>query len=76
MKVKNPRREKVINVLELMAVLILLSDFGQVNFYKDNLIHNSELVEHKINLLLILFDLRSTNKMNVVEIMIMARNVF
>jgi hypothetical protein len=32
LKVKNPSGTKVINVLELIAVLILLSDFGQPNF--------------------------------------------
>jgi hypothetical protein len=76
LKVKNPSGIKVINVLELMSVLILLSDFGQPNFQKDNLLHNSELIEHKMNLLLILFDLRGSGKMNVIEIMIMARTVF
>jgi hypothetical protein len=32
LKVKNPSGSKVINVLELITVLILLSDFGQPNF--------------------------------------------
>jgi hypothetical protein len=37
--------------------------------------HNAELIEHKINLLLILFDLRDEAKVNVVEVMLMARTV-
>ena len=72
-KVKNQQDEKVINVLEIVSVLILLSQFGQYN--ENDLMFNSELVEHKINLLLVLFDLRESNKMNVVEIMVMARTV-
>jgi hypothetical protein len=37
--------------------------------------HNAELIEHKINLMLILFDLRDSAQINVVEVMIMARTV-
>jgi hypothetical protein len=63
----------VLNVLEIIAVLVLLADFGQAN--EKDLLHNAELIEHKINLMLVLFDLRNTSKVNVVEIMIMARTV-
>lgn len=55
-KVKNPQGTKVVNALELMSVLILHSDFGQTN--EKDLMHNAELIEHKMNLMLILFDLR------------------
>ena len=72
-KVKNPQGQKVINVLEIISVLIMLANFGQHN--ENDLMHNSELIEHKINLLLVLFDLRESSKMNVVEIMVMARTV-
>jgi len=37
--------------------------------------HNAELIEHKLNLMLILFDLRDQAKINVVEVMIMSRTV-
>jgi hypothetical protein len=37
--------------------------------------HNAELIEHKLNLMLILFDLRDQAKINVVEVMMMARTV-
>ena len=72
-KVKNPQGYKVVNVLEILSILIMLSNFGQYN--EKDLLHNSELIEHKINLMLILFDLRDSGKVNVVEIMIMARTV-
>ena len=39
------------------------------------MVHNSELIEHKINLMMILFDLREENKVNVVEVMLLARTV-
>ena len=61
------------NVLELMSIFILISDFGQPN--ENDLLHNSELIEHKMNLMLILFDFRDESKANVVEVMIMARTV-
>ena len=51
----------------------MLANFGQSN-HKDPM-YNSELIEHKINLLLVLFDLRESSKMNVVEIMMMSRTV-
>jgi len=72
-KVKNKQGVKVINILEVICVLILLANFGQSN--ERDLMHNSELIEHKINMLLILFDLRSECKANVVEIMLMSRTV-
>ena len=37
--------------------------------------HNAEMIEHKINLMLILFDLRDSAHVNVVEVMIMSRTV-
>jgi hypothetical protein len=37
--------------------------------------HNAEMIEHKINLMLILFDLRDSAQVNVVEVMIMSRTV-
>ena len=55
-KVKNPQGNKVVNLLEVMSTIILLSNFGQSN--EQDLLHNSELIEHKINLMLILFDFR------------------
>ena len=72
-KVRNPQGRKVVNVLEILSVLILHSEFGQTN--EKDLMHNSELIEHKMNLMLILFDLRDSAKINVVEVMIMARTV-
>lgn len=72
-KVKNPQGVKVVNVLEILSVIVLLANFGQSN--EKDLMHNAELIEHKINLLLILFDLRDEAKVNVVEVMLMARTV-
>ena len=72
-KVKNAQGYKVVNVLEVLCVLILLADFGQTN--EKDLMHNAEMIEHKINLMLILFDLRDSAQVNVVEVMIMSRTV-
>ena len=53
--------------------MVLLSEFGQSN--EKDLMHNAELIEHKLNLMLVLFDLRDQAKINVVEVMMMARTV-
>ena len=63
----------MVNVLEVLSVMVLLSEFGQSN--EKDLMHNAELIEHKLNLMLILFDLRDQAKINVVEVMIMSRTV-
>lgn len=60
-------------MLEVLSVIVLLANFGQSN--DKDMIHNSELIEHKINLMLILFDLRDECKMNVVEVMLLSRTV-
>ena len=65
------KKKKVLNVLEFMCALILLADFGESSEY--DLQHNAELIEHKINLLLLLFDLRKQDSMNISEIIIMLR---
>lgn len=72
-RVRNPQGAKVVNVLEIMSTLILNSDFGHTN--EKDLLHNAELIEHKMNLILILFDFRESAKVNVVEVMIMARTI-
>lgn len=56
-------------MLEFFSTLILMADFG--NTSQTDLIYNSELIEHKINLLLLLFDLRGKNSMNISEIIMM-----
>lgn len=72
-KVKNSQGDKFVNVLEVLCVITLLANFGQSN--EKDLMHNSELIEHKINIMLILFDLREECKVNVVEVMLLARTV-
>ena len=72
-KVVNSQGKKLVNVLEILSVIVLLSNFGQSN--EKDLLHNSELIEHKINLLMILFDLRDECKVNVVEVMLLCRTV-
>jgi len=47
---------QVVNVLEFMTAIILLAQLGESS--PSDLVHNSELVEHKINLMLLLFDFR------------------
>ena len=65
------RRIKLINALEFLTALILLADFGESS--NSDLQHNAELIEHKINLMLILFDLRQQSKINIAEVIIMLR---
>ncbi len=50
------KKRKLINALEFLTALILLADFGESS--NSDMQHNAELIEHKINLMLILFDLR------------------
>ena len=63
--------KKVLNVLEFMSALILLADFGESS--GDDLQHNAELIEHKVNLLLLLFDLRKETSMNISEVIILLK---
>lgn len=65
------KRVKLINTLEFLTALILLADFGESS--NSDLQHNAELIEHKINLMLILFDLRQQSKINIAEVIIMLR---
>jgi len=65
------KRLKYLNVLEFLTALVLLADFGESS--NDDLQHNAELIEHKINLLLILFDLRQQSRLNIAEVIIMLR---
>ena len=48
--------QRMLNCLEFLTALILLADFGES--CNDDLQHNAELIEHKVNLMIILFDLR------------------
>ncbi len=59
-----------------MAVLILLADFRQNNLNYENYLFNADHIEHKVNLLLILFDLRGNGKINIVEVMMMMQSLF
>lgn len=60
---------QVVNIYEFFAALILLSDFGALS--ETDLIHNAELIEHKINLMLLLFDFRGKSAMNISEVITM-----
>ena len=50
------KQQKMVNTLEFLTALILLADFGESS--SEDLQHNAELIEHKINLMLIMFDFR------------------
>jgi hypothetical protein len=63
------QENQVVNILEFLTALILLAQFGDSS--PSDLVYNSELVEHKINLMLLLFDFRQQNSMNISEIIIM-----
>jgi len=64
-------KKRVANVLELFTALILLAEFGESS--PINLQYNAELIEHKINLLLLLFDLRNETSINISEVIIMLK---
>ena len=59
-KSTNSQGHKVVNALEIISILVLLADFSEDTDKEaaSSAIHKSELIEHKINLILILFDLR------------------
>lgn len=57
-----------------MVVIILLANFGD-SIGSEDVMKNSEVIEHKINIMLVLFDLRDECKINVVEVMLMAKTV-
>ena len=61
--------QQVVNVLEFMTAIVLLAQLGESS--PSDLVHNSELVEHKINLMLLLFDFREKNEINISEVIIM-----
>ena len=61
----------MVNALEFLTALILMADFGESS--NTDLQHNAELIEHKINLMLILFDLRQQSNLNIAEVIIMLR---
>ncbi len=63
------------NIIELLAILVLLTDFGQNNLNDKNYLFNADHIEHKLNLLLILFDLRASGKINIVEVMMMIQTI-
>lgn len=65
------QHRKVINVLEFLTCLIMLVTFGENS--TSDLQQNAEMIEHKINILLLLFDLGKTGSMNISEIIIMLR---
>ena len=50
------KKIKVMNILEFISAVILLADFGESSTV--DLQHNAELIEHKINLMHLLFDIR------------------
>lgn len=65
------KKVKHLNALEFLTALVLLADFGES--CNDDLQHNAELIEHKINLMLILFDMRKKSAINIAEVIIMLR---
>jgi hypothetical protein len=46
------------------------------NIKNENFLFNADHIEHKVNLLLILFDLRGNGKINIVEVMMMIQTLF
>lgn len=78
-------QHQVINIYEFFSALILIADFSQQDSSNrekahqqtaDSLYYNAELLEHKINLILLLFDLRKKSSMNISEIIVMMQTCF
>ena len=62
---------KLVNVLEIYCALILLAKFG--NSENEDLQLNADLIEHKINLLILLFTFSGQRTLNITEITIMGK---
>lgn len=62
---------KVVNTLEVFTALILLADFGSPD--PADLQFTANLVEHKLNLMILLFTFREQQAMNVSEVIIMIK---
>ncbi|CDW72382.1 UNKNOWN [Stylonychia lemnae] len=71
-KVKNEAHNiNVINMLEVFTALTILADFGCNGL--ENIASNSDQIEHKINLLILLFTFREQQSLNISEVIIMAK---
>lgn len=58
-------------MLEFYTALTVLADFGVPD--SEQLQINSELIEHKLNLLILLFTFRDQQTLNISEVIIMAK---
>ena len=71
-------------MLEVFTALILLTDFSVQQDMKeatpltaaDRLQSKADMIEHKVNLLILLFSFRETQTLNISEIIIMAKTCF
>jgi hypothetical protein len=67
------KKKRTINVLDVFVTCIMLCTFGESS--ENNLEQNAQLIEHKVNLLLLLFDLRGDSTMNISEVIIMLKTI-
>ncbi len=73
-------------MLEVFTALILLTDFSVQQDMKESkstpltaaerLQSKADMIEHKVNLLILLFSFRETQTLNISEIIIMAKTCF
>lgn len=61
---------KIVNVLEVFVAVVILAQFGSYEEKSCNLT-NGLMIEHKINLLILLFSFRES--LNISEVVIMAK---
>lgn len=78
------QRFKVVNMLEVFTALILLTDFSVQQDVRqatpltaaERLQSKADMLEHKVNLLILLFSFRETQTLNISEIIILAKTCF
>lgn len=64
------RAQTNVNGLEFLSAIIMLAKFDSFEGFEVN----SQTIDHKLNLLLVLYDFREDGKMNLSEILIMVQN--
>ncbi len=63
-------------MLQVFTAIIILADFGEEVEGKINVQLNCDLIEHKLNLMILLFTFREQNSLTISEIIIMSKTLF
>lgn len=70
--VNEQQKTKVVNMLEVFTALIMLAQFGIPD---QQMQYNAELIEHKLNLMILLFTFRDQQEMNISEVIMMSKTI-